>query len=88
MATCYKCGGPIWFKVNENGKFVPISVNGGDHWDECREWQHNGTYGIRKERGPDMIGPVWTPGHGTEEHAKRIGLDRTDTSIPFDPPYV
>jgi len=39
---------------NGAGKFMPVSASGGDtwetkedHWDECREWQHNGTYGIK-----------------------------------------
>ena len=86
MATCSKCGGPIKFKKLPSGKWCPASVSGGDHWDECREWQNVGKYGIKVVR-VNMIGPVWTPGHGTKAHAKKIGLNPDCCCIPFDPPY-
>jgi len=72
---CTKCGGPIRFIMLDNGKFCPVSASGGDHWDECREWQAQGTYGIYSfAKTINFIGPIWTPGHGTEKHRIKIGL--------------
>lgn len=92
MATCRKCGGPIeWsYEDGKRGKvWVPRKVGGGDHWDDCREWRIKGTYGIQdKDRGPDHIGPVITPGHDTEKHLRKIGLNPYCCCIPFDGPYI
>lgn len=67
-ATCRKCGGPISFTRLPNGKWSPAAVDGGDHWDECREWITKGKYGIFPPKGRiNMIGPVMTPDHENKQ---------------------
>ena len=39
MSTCRKCGQPLAFKRNENGKMVPTNPDGSDHFDICRQRQ-------------------------------------------------
>lgn len=87
MATCRKCGGPIQWGKTKDGKWIPRSLSGDDHWDECREWTNKGTYGIKIDR-VNTIGPIMTPGHGTEAHRKKIGLNPDCCCIPFDGPYI
>jgi hypothetical protein len=43
MIKCKKCGGPIKFNLLDSGKYCPISVNGGDHWDKGSEKQPHRT---------------------------------------------
>lgn len=63
-STCKKCGGPIGWRKTKRGKWCPTSVNGGDHWDECREWRCNGTHGISDlANAENRIGWILTPGH-------------------------
>lgn len=85
MKTCAKCGGPISFKRLKSGKWCPTSVDGGDHWDECREWQAKGTYGVMNlNKRINHIGPVWTIGHNTPEHLKRIGPLHQGPDVPWE----
>lgn len=48
-ARCEKCGGPLGFYKLSNGKWCPCNPDGSDHWDDCREFQTKGTYGIKRE---------------------------------------
>jgi hypothetical protein len=34
---CTKCSGPISFRKNAKGKWVPCELDGSDHWDICTE---------------------------------------------------
>lgn len=47
-AQCGKCGSPLGFYKNERGLWVPCEIDGGDHWDACRENLSTGKYGIKK----------------------------------------
>lgn len=45
---CGDCGGLLAFYKLDNGKYCPCNPDGSDHWDDCREAQVKGTYGIKR----------------------------------------
>lgn len=48
--NCNKCAGPIVFKImatKRGNRWCPVNVDGGEHWDTCKERQHGSSEAYR-----------------------------------------
>lgn len=79
-AICGKCGGPMAYRKLPSGKWCPCNPDGSDHWDDCREAQTKGTYGIKRDFLVHIAGAV-TIGKGKLKGNKYEG-DKTPWEYP------